>query len=405
MTLPPLLTADAVRRAASRMLQEALANKLKCWTVDIGALPAIADLVASITRQNYPDLVIPFHSRWRHFAAGGVDRWAQLQATWRDLPPRELARRAFDLVIPSVLTDAGSGGRWSYTDPATGKPFASSEGLALASLELYRCGSASSTSGAVEAGWLEGLSESRFAQLFQVSEANPLAGVSGRVELLRSLGKACHARPEIFAAGGPARPGGLVDCIFSASHNGAIAASKILTILLDALGPIWPSRLSLDGIPLGDSWVYSPWQTGATPDANTIVPFHKLSQWMTFSLIEPLQEAGLVVRDIDGLTGLAEYRNGGLFVDGNVLKPKDPAMLDMPHAPDSLLVIEWRALTVALLDKLKPMAAERLGLTVDQFPLPCLLEGGTWAAGRHLAQSLRKDRSPPINMVTDGTVF
>ena len=34
-------------------------------------------------------------------------------------------------------------------------------------------------------------------------------------------------------------------------------------------------------------------------------------------------DAGIEVTDIDGLTGLAEYRNGGLFVDTGVLAFRD----------------------------------------------------------------------------------
>ena len=403
MNVQQLLTAAAVRQAAQRMLRDGLEGKLTCWRIDTGKLPNIADLVALITRRNYPDLAIPFHSRWRHFDVGGVDRWGALKKRWGNVAPRELARRAFDLVIPSVLSDAGSGGRWSYSDPATGKVFTSSEGLALASLALYE--SNISASGALEAATLEDLQEKTFETLFQVSAANPLAGIAGRVALLRSLGRTCRARPEMFAMHGPARPGGLADMMFAESRQGAIAAPRILSILLDALGPIWPSRITLQGTPLGDSWFYAPWQHGAEPGPESIVPFHKLSQWLTFSLIEPLQQAGLEVTDIDGLTGLAEYRNGGLFVDGGVLQPREPHVLQQPYTPDSTLVVEWRALTVALLDELKPMVANRLGLSAADFPLPCLLEGGTWAAGRHLAQQLRPDRSPPVSILSDGTVF
>ena len=57
---------------------------------------------------------------------------------------------------------------------------------------------------------------------------------------------------------------------------------------------------------------------------NGLIPFHKLSQWLAYSLIEPLQAAGIAVTDIDGLTGLAEYRNGGLFVDAGVISLRDP---------------------------------------------------------------------------------
>jgi hypothetical protein len=45
-----------------------------------------------------------------------------------------------------------------------------------------------------------------------------------------------------------------------------------------------------------------------------------------------------------------------------------------------------------------------LGLTAAQMPLACVLEGGTWAAGRVLAQRLRGG-TPPLNIASDGTVF
>jgi hypothetical protein len=405
MTAHFLLSAAAVRRAAERMLNDARAGRLECWTIDMEKLPDIADLVASITRRNYPDLAIPFHSRWRHFDVGGIDRWTALRQGWGNVPPRELARRALDLVIPSVLSDAGSGGFWRYTDPATDMTFTSSEGLGVASLRLYERAIASNPSTALEAEWLANISKDVFAAVFQVNGANPLDGVHGRVELLRALGRTCMNKPGVFAQHGPARPGGLADAIFARSQDNRIAAPDILTIVLDALGPIWPSRLMLHGIPLGDSWAYKPWQSGPEPDATSIVPFHKLSQWMTYSLIEPLQEAGLVVDDIDELTGLAEYRNGGLFVDGEALRLKDLTMMQHFHSPGSLLVVEWRALTIALIDELKPIVAERLGLAQKNFPLPRLLEGGTWAAGRYLAQQHRPDRSPPIKIISDGTVF
>jgi hypothetical protein len=37
-------------------------------------------------------------------------------------------------------------------------------------------------------------------------------------------------------------------------------------------------------------------------------------------------------------------------------------------------------------------------------PLACVLEGGTWATGRALAQSLRNGL-PPLSIASDGTVF
>ena len=108
---------------------------------------------------------------------------------------------------------------------------------------------------------------------------------------------------------------------------------------------------------------------------------------------------------MDGLTGLAEYRNGGLFVDTGVLVLKDPADRDREHPVDGPLVVGWRALTVALLDRLAPRVRERLGVSAESFPLARVLEGGSWAAGRRIAKELRADGGPPLKILSDGTVF
>ncbi len=136
-----------------------------------------------------------------------------------------------------------------------------------------------------------------------------------------------------------------------------------------------------------------------------LVPLHKLSQWLTYSLIEPLMRAGITVKNIDGLTGLAEYRNGGLFVDSGVLALRDPADAARVHDVASPLVVEWRALTVALLDRLAEALRRRLGLDAVSLPLAKVLEGGTWAAGRAIALARRADGAPPISVRSDGTVF
>ena len=184
---------------------------------------------------------------------------------------------------------------------------------------------------------------------------------------------------------------------------GGLPAPRILEALLEHLGPIWPSRLSLGGVPLGDTWRHPAIRRDDA--TNGLVPIHKLSQWLSYSLIEPLQWSGITVTDIDGLTGLAEYRNGGLFVDAGVLRLREPQEALHPNPVDSALVVEWRALTVALLDEIAKLIREQRSLTIEQFPLACVLEGGTWAAGRRLAREKRADGSPPIAVESDGTVF
>ena len=102
---------------------------------------------------------------------------------------------------------------------------------------------------------------------------------------------------------------------------------------------------------------------------------------------------------------IAEYRNGGLFVDAGVLEFRDPTDAGCEHDVASLLVVEWRALTVALLDRLADLLRQRVGLDAVSLPLAKILEGGTWAAGRAMAIERRPDGSPPVKVVSDGTVF
>ncbi len=188
------------------------------------------------------------------------------------------------------------------------------------------------------------------------------------------------------------------------ADRGAIPAPEILSELLHELGPIWPSRLTLGGIALGDCWRHS---AITAPDAsNGLMPLHKLSQWLAYSLIEPLQAAGITVTDIDGLTGLAEYRNGGLFVDAGVLVLRDPAQAGVAHDVGSELVVEWRALTVALLDRLAgdhPRHGSAWTRPRCRWPRSSKAAHGRPAA-RWRAQR-RADASPPIKVVSDGTVF
>jgi hypothetical protein len=361
--------------------------------------------VVATIRANYPDLDVPFHARWRHFAAGGVDRWDAIAAAvdWPDAAA--MARSAFDLAIVSVLLDAGAGATWRYEEGRTGQSFGRSEGLAVASLDMFVSGAFSARPDdpfRVDAATLIALTPEELARGFQASDVNPLVGLEGRATLLNRLGHVLAASPEVFGQADGPRPGGLFDVIADAVGDAFVRAPRILDVLLKHLGPIWPGRLHLGGVELGDTWRHP---LASAVDASAgYVPFHKLSQWLSYSLIEPLEWAGLMVVDVDGLTGLPEYRNGGLFLDTEVLRLTNPADAEHAHEVGSPLVVEWRALTVALLDRIADPIRERLGVERRDFPLAKVLEGGTWATGRRLAQAAR-DGAPPLAVISDGTVF
>ena len=401
-----LLSAAAVRERAHRMLQHGLEGRLQHFTVNLDRLDACAEEVVATIRAAYPSLEIPFHARWRHFAVGGLDRWAAVAGAVAWESPAALARAAFDLAIVSVLLDAGAGPQWRYEEGRTGETYTRSEGLAVASFDMFIGGVFSGRPGdpfRVDAGALIALTPEELAAGFQVRAENPLVGLEGRASLLNRLGRVVAAAEDVFGREDDPRPGGLFDVIVTAREGRIVKAPDILAALLDNLGPIWPGRLEIGGINLGDTWRHPL----ATADDATdgLIPFHKLSQWLSYSLIEPLEGAGYAVDDVDGLTGLPEYRNGGLFLDTGVLALKDPGDGARPHTVESTLVVEWRALTVALLDRIAVPVRAKLGLSEPALPLAKVLEGGTWATGRRLARERRGDGAPPLSVLSDGTVF
>ena len=400
-TVAAILSAEAVRERCHEMLGACERGALPHFVLDARRLAAAADYVADEVRRNYPSLEIPFHSRWRHFEAGGIDRITPLL---EGIDGSERARIRFDLAVISVLLDAGAGAAWRWREPGTtGRDLARSEGLGIASLYLFAEGALSSDPAQplrADADGLSRVTAETVSRVFHVDDGNPLTGLDGRVALLRALGDALRANPAWFGDA-PARPGNLYDNL--TAHRTSVPLGEALHAVLRGLGTIWPGRIAIGGISLGDVWRHS---AIVRDDAtHGLVPFHKLSQWLTYSLVEPMLEAGVDVTGIDTLTGLAEYRNGGLFVDLGVLSLRDPGAAAMPIAADSELVVEWRALTVALLDRIAPLVWERLGLAAAPPPLVKMLEGGTWSAGRRIAAERRPGGGPPIEVVSDGTVF
>lgn len=402
--LRTLLTPEAVRERAHRILEAGLADELPHFCVAIERLPAAVDLVLRETRDNYPDLRVPPHSRWRHFELAGRDLWRDLADAAPDLRGAERARARFDLAVVSVLLDAGAGDLWRYRDDGTGQTFARSEGLAVASLRMFATGGFSSDSGSplqADAAALEALDADALAAAFQVDDGNPLTGLEPRADLLNRFGRALAGR-----AGEAARPGLLFDTLSARVEGGKLCAREILVAVLELCNGIWPHGVWRDGIALGDVGVHSALATGDA--THGLVPFHKLSQWLSYSLVEPLEEAGITVENLDQLTGLAEYRNGGLFMDTGILRPRNAELPDLPMTPDHEAVVEWRALTVALLDRLADELRARLDAEGNgnsfSLSLAAILQGGTWATGRKLAAELRGGR-PPLTIVSDGTVF
>jgi hypothetical protein len=490
--LGPLRDPATIRARCAAVTQAVERGRSGWFTLDRSRLPEAAQRVATLTRARFADLKIPYHSRWRHFEAGGVDRKAELDTRLAGCTAAQVARAQIDLTVVSVLLDAGAGAAWRYREdagridalalpvhrqqgdellamlgqasgtsetsetgetgetgetteiseasaggaggaggaagevvdapaeaaaPAPGDTsatavpagiYARSEGLAVASFRAFLAGVFSDVPGEplrVDARALKRLDAAALRAVFQVGPSNPLVGLEGRAALLVRLGEVLE---ELAAAqGGEARPGRLYDTLLALSP---VPAQAILGALLRDYAPIWRSGSRVLGLPAGDVWPH-PWAGSAGPtvgssDPATVgwVPFHKLSQWLTYSLLEPLEWAGVPVVGLEALTGLPEYRNGGLLLDTGVIVPRAASDLARSWKPSDEFIVEWRALTVTLLDELAVLVREALGPQAAGLPLACILEGGTWAAGREIAQELRGG-APPLSIDSDGTVF
>ncbi|AKF05019.1 URC4/urg3 family protein [Sandaracinus amylolyticus] len=401
-----LLRSPSTIRARCRAILDAgVRGELAQLDVRLDRMDAVVARVVRVTRAAYPDLRIPYHSRWGHFRAGKVDRVASFDREIAALDRDEQARVRFELAITSVLLDAGAGTKWRYHEASSARDYDRSEGLAVASFHMFRDGlfSGDRRSMRADAEGLDRVDAATLARGFHVSDANPMVGLDGRASLLARLGAAMRAAPRLFGADHP-RLGGLYDHLRAqVDANGELPARLVLAALLEGLAPIWPGRIELGGVNLGDVWRHP--HAGGEGLTKGLVPFHKLSQWLAYSLVEPLEHAGIRVTSLDELTGLAEYRNGGLFVDEGVLAPRRAEILTSPHAPGDEVIVEWRALTVALLDETATRVRAAIGKSAAELPLCNVLEGGTWAAGREIAREKREGGGPPIQVVSDGTVF
>ncbi|KAJ5272545.1 hypothetical protein N7478_007670 [Penicillium angulare] len=434
-----LRSIHAVRDRARIVLDKAKRNQLHHFDVDLSKFKATASYVVSIIKRDYaPDYEnIPPHGRWQHFDVGGRPRINQLLQSWPSrIDAQERTRRLIDLFVVSVLLDAGAGTKWSYRSKESGKIYSRSEGLAVASLEMFKSGLFSSDPTEpcqVDGAGLKNVTVEKLAKGMQHSEQNLLAGLEGRAGLLSRLSEALNNQ-DFF--GVDARPGNMLDYLLShpstlASSVPIIPITTLWSVLMDGFSSIWPqSRTQIDGVAIGDAWVCS--DLPSSPPAQqweSIIPFHKLTQWLCYSIMVPMSKLMHIhFAGSELLTGLPEYRNGGLLIDMGLLSLKSPDLErgirafkenaqikgqpNMEVVPlfstEDDVIVEWRAVTVGFLDELLDEVNMQLGLSgsEEQLSLAQMLEAGSWKGGREIAEVSRPNtKEPPIMIRSDGTVF
>lgn len=407
----------------------------KYFNLNLDKIPDVVDFVVDeIIRPDYPSDEalgkIPPHGRWQHINASNIDRMGKLIKEWRDknFSENEICKKIIDLFVFSVLIDAGAGTSWSYHEESSNTTIGRSEGLAVASVNIFCQGKLSDDPEddpyKVNGSSLTSWTLADFNKNFQISSENVIDGLEGRLNLIKSLGNALCSNKEIF--GPDSRPGNIIDYLYinrlKDYQTPTVDLSQVWDALMTGLVSIWPKgRLTLAGNPLGDAW-----NCDSIPNVtNNIVTFHKLTQWLCYSLLIPLKSYGYKfdILNADLQTGLPEYRNGGLFVDFGVITLKNETLerglnnskninfgnkdgiCKIPsYEPQDGVIVEWRCLIIGLLDYILPLVNDKLGYNLE---LCQLIEAGSWKGGRVIAMRKRPELNggPPINLISDGTVF
>lgn len=388
-----LLTLDAVRERCARMLELAEDGKLTHVSVDLAALAPAADRIVAHIRARWPDLVLPFHSVWRRFEAGGHDRFADLAGyrQWSDV--REMGRAAFDMALVAGFLGHTAPPRWAYAEGVTAERYRDAEGLAVAGLAMIASGLLSGVPMdplRADAGQLARLGPDEVAAALQMPPDNTVIDIEARMHVLRRLGEAVNLRDDLFAREDDPRPGGLFDLLFEEGLGAPLEAARIFEVLIDGLAPVFAGGAELGGIPLGDTWRCEvAARQGDDPETAALLPFHSRIQRLVPDLAEPLVWAGVEIVGLEALTAQSDETAASLLIDTGVVSLRDETgEAELPPL-SSPATIELRAVTVALFDRLAPLLRERLGVDADEMPLAGLLEGGIRQASGEIALEKR----------------
>ena len=374
-----LFQPEEVRRKAHMLLDLAAEGRLAHTSVDLDRLDTAVATVLETTKGNYPDFQIPPYGIWRGFEAGGIDRWQAMASARGFETAEEMLAAAADLAILGVAMATLHPANWRYEDRMTGTEEGGTLAAALATFHMFASGSFSSEMTdpyRVDASALVSMDLIELAAGLQWDDRDDADYLKAMQRHLKRLGEALALRSDLFGEGEATRPG-LLAVQLAKNGDGSIEAGDILDKLLEALAPVWEGGATSGDIWLGDAFVHT-----ALPgnDVHAIMPFHLAAQQMVYSLVEPFAWAGFDVSGLDKLTAPADLPHAALFVKSGVLTLKETNGTLPPEAIRDRM-IELRALAVALTDKLAERLAAGLGMSPDQVPFTCILEGGTSRAG------------------------
>jgi hypothetical protein len=269
------------------------------------------------------------------------------------------------------------------------------EGLALAILRAFMAGAFSADANdplRVDARVLSRIDAAALRALFQAGQHNPLPGLDARAATLQRWGRRLEAQGQ----GPAARPCALLDPWLGPAGLG-VGTPVDPAAVLERVVSHWAEVLRPDGrvlgLPAGDVWPHL-WAGSASapghgalgtvdteratdPGTGGWLPLHQTAQWLVFSLLEPLAQAGVQLADDQGLTALAAGRAGAMLLDSGIAVPRAAPDLQREWKVGDSWIIEWRALTL-----------HGMTLVAEQARAQCAARGLVLTLGQVLQQGV-----------------
>jgi uncharacterized protein DUF1688 len=398
-----LFQPEEIRRKAHDVLERAVDGDLSHVGVDLSKMDNVLLAVLEVTKENYPDFQIPPHGVWRDFEAGGFDRWGALASARGFESAEEMLVAAADLAIVAAYMKTRHPDGWVFEDLMTGTEATGTQASALAAFHMFAAGSFSSDMSdpyRVDAGSLIRMDIGELADALQWDPQNDAGLLEDMQRHLKRLGEALALRPDLFSEGDVTRPGLLATRLAKQSSS-AVDAAIALDRFLEALAPVWDGGAVSGEIALGDCFAHSQFPE---VDLEQLIPFHLAAQEIVYSLVEPFAWAGWAVSGLENLSAPADQAHVALFSQAGVLSARQPdEKLTGSEALNRM--IELRATSMALTDKLADMLCAKLQVTSDQLPLSCVLEGGTSRAGARILQQNEGEAKKLGQILDPGSVF
>lgn len=398
-----LFQPEEIRRKALDVLERAVDGQLSHVDVDLSRMNEVLLKVLEVTKGNYPDFQIPPYGVWRDFEVGEFDRWGALASAREFESAEAMLAAAADLAVISTYMKTRRPDDRAFEDQMTGTVVSGTHASTLAAFHMFAAGSFSSDMSdpyRVDAETLIRMDIAELADGLQWDRRDNADMLDAMQRHLKRLGEALALRPDLFSEGDTTRPGHLAIRLAKQSSE-AVDAGIVLDRLLEALAPVWEGGAVSGEIKLGDCFIHSELPEA---DLEQFHPFHMAAQEMVYSLVEPFAWAGWAVSNLEHLSAPAGLAHVALLEHMGVINVRrEDGALTGAHEQDRM--IELRALSLALTDKLAEMLRTELQVSPDQLPLSCILEGGTSRAGVQILQANPEIDEKLGRLLNPGSVF